>query len=311
MLVLGLTLLIPISAQEPASRAPRTTKVPADLQIRDGIVFKKVGDVSLDLILFQPLVNKYEQAPLVVYIHGGGFAGGDKTKVFKRDVIEVIGELNRRGFVCASIEYRLANGRPATLNESVADCKDAVRFFGKHATEYGIDPKRIGVFGSSAGGVLALITALGEDQDYPCDRALDDSPAKVHCVAAYYTGASFVHPELAKGSNFENPRRLLPILGGPLEEHRELAKKLSPVELLRPESPPIFLAHGDSDKVLSSLNSTFLRDAAKAQGVPVECVISKGAGHGFSGDDIQPSIAEINRQTINFFVRYLTSNSPG
>ena len=79
-----------------------------------------------------------------------------------------------------------------------------------------------------------------------------------------------------------------------------------PVELLRADSPAIFLAHGDADQVISSLNSTFLRDAAQARGVPVECVISKGAGHGFGGEGIDPTVAEINRRTVEFFLQHLT-----
>jgi dipeptidyl aminopeptidase/acylaminoacyl peptidase len=47
--------------------------------------------------------------------------------------------------------------------------------------------------------------------------------------------------------------------------------------------------------------------AAKARGVPVECVISKGAGHGFSGKDIDPTVKEINRRTFEFFVKYLAA----
>ncbi len=300
--------LIGAEAPPPAAKHSEDTsaaRFPADLKIVQGIVFKKVGDATLDLMLLLPLEKKFEKSPLVVYIHGGGFGGGDKTKVLRPDVIGVIRDLNRRGITCASIEYRLANGGAATVNESAADCKDAVRFLVKHAAQYGLDPERIGTFGSSAGGLLTLVTALGEDRDYPCDPALDGPPGRIRCVAAYYPGTSFVHPELAKGSNFENPRRFVPILGGPLEEKRELAKKLSPVELLRADSPAIFLAHGDADKVISSLNSTFLRDAAQAKGVPVECVICNGAGHGLAGEGLEPSVAEINQRTVAFFLRHL------
>ncbi len=291
------------AANKASDSSPR---LPADLKIVKEIVFKQAGETKLDLLLFLPLEKKLEKSPLVVYIHGGGFGGGDKFKVLRPDVIGVIRELNRQGLTCASIEYRLANGGAATVNESAADCKDAVRYLVKHAARYGLDPERIGTFGSSAGGLLTLVTALGEDRDYPCDPSLDGPPGRIRCVAAYYPGTSFVHPELAKGSNFENPRRFLPILGGPLEEKRELAKKLSPLVLLRAGSPAIFLAHGDADTVLSFRNSTALRDAAQAMGVPVECVISKGAGHGFAGKAIDPTVAEINRRTVEFFLKHLS-----
>ncbi|MCX7048933.1 MAG: hypothetical protein NTX50_26035 [Candidatus Sumerlaeota bacterium] len=65
--------------------------------------------------------------------------------------------------------------------------------------------------------------------------------------------------------------------------------------------PAIFLAHGDAGSVLSFCNSTAMRDAAQAREAPVECVIPKGAGHGFAGEAISPTVAEINRRAANFF----------
>ncbi len=83
-------------------------------------------------------------------------------------------------------------------------------------------------------------------------------------------------------------------------EKRELALKLSPLELLRAGNPAILVAHGDADPIISFRNAIALHEAAVAKGVPVECIISKGAGHGFSGEAIDPSVAEINRRTVEF-----------
>src|SRR5439155_10867872 len=107
------------------------------------------------------------QAPLVVYIHGGGWGGGDKTRVLKTQLLDVVRHLTRKGIACATVEYRLANGGKATAYDSAADCKDAVQFLARNAAKYGLDPDRIGLFGSSAGGNLALVAALGDDADYP------------------------------------------------------------------------------------------------------------------------------------------------
>jgi acetyl esterase/lipase len=290
-------------AKQQADRAPR---LPTDLKIEQEIVFKQVGETKLDLMLFLPLEKKYEKSPLVVYIHGGGWGGGDKFRVLKPQLLEVVRELNRNGVTCASIEYRLTTSG-VTAYDSAADCKDAVRFLVKHAAEYGLDPERIGTFGSSAGGHLTLVTALGSDRDYPCDPALDGPAGKIRCVAAFYPLVSLVDRALMQGSNFERPERLVPLLGGTLDEKPDIAKKLSPVELLRSDSPAILVAHGDADKALSWHNATVLRDAAEAQGVPVECIISKGAGHSFSGQSIDPTIEEIDRRTVAFFLKYLTA----
>ncbi len=304
-LILSALLLSTPFSNAADKRREAAPRLPDDLKIVNNIVFKEVGGQKLDLMLFQPLVKKYEKAPLVVYIHGGGWGGGDKYKVLRNDIISVIRSLNQTGFVCASIEYRLADGKPALANDSVTDCKDAVRYLVKHAQEYGIDPDRIGTFGSSAGGHLTLVTALGKDSDYPCDPALDGPAGKILCVAAYYPLVSFVDAECMKGGNFSRPQRMVPLLGGLLTEKRELALKLSPIELLRTDSPAILIAHGDADVVLSVHNAIAMRDAAQAKGASIECIISKGAGHGFSGDAISPTIPEINQQTTAFFLKHL------
>ena len=287
-----------------------SARIPGDLRIVKDIVFKDVKNSDgrpLDLWLFEPLVKKYARAPLVVYIHGGGWGGGDKHNVFRSDNIEVVRALNRAGIACATIEYRLADGGAATAYDSAADCKDAARFLVKHAAKYGIDPARIGTFGGSAGGNLALVTALGDDADYPCDPALAAHRTQIRCVAAYFPATTFLHPEVMQGSNFERPQRMIPIIGGLLGEKRAIAVKLSPVELVKADSPPIFLAHGDNDTVLSHRHSLLLRDIAEKKGAAVECVIAKGAGHGFRGDNIDPTVAEINRRTVAFFLKYLTA----
>ncbi len=281
---------------------------PSDLDVVDGIVFKEAGATSLDLALFRPLKPNAEASPMVVYIHGGGWGKGDKYKVLRPDVIGVIRALNEAGFACASIEYRLADGGDSNVEDSVADCKDALRFLATQAEDYQLDPDRFAVFGSSAGAHLSMVTAFGEDADYPLTIEPKAAMPKVRCVAAYYGLASFVHPELLQGSNFERPQRMIPLIGGLVEEKRALAEKLSPLLLMKKDSPALFLAHGDADEVLNYRNSLALRDQAEKLGVPVECVISKGATHGFGRGEIDPTIAEINLRTLQFFLKYLDNS---
>jgi acetyl esterase/lipase len=282
-------------------------KDPGDLKIIKDIVYKKTDGASLDLWLFPPAVKKFDRAPLVIYIHGGGWGNGDKMKVFKPHVLDTVRQLSKNGIAYASIEYRLANGGKATAYDSAADCKDAVHFLARHAEKFGLDPERIGLFGTSAGGHLALVAALGDDKDYPCATAQEDRKGKIRCVAAFYPCTSFVHPELVlKGTNFDRPQRYLPLLGGPLEAKKEIARKLSPVELVNKNSPAIFLAHGEADTILSFKHSTMMESVAKSKGVPVECIISKGAGHGFRGASITPSEAEISKRAFMFYAKYLT-----
>jgi acetyl esterase/lipase len=100
-------------------------------------------------------------------IHGGGWIEGDKSS-FTSDSHGVPGNIvdfARLGFVAATINYRLSKDAPYPA--ALEDCRAAILWLRKHAAEYQLDAKRIGVYGNSAGGHLALLLALLDD---PADR---------------------------------------------------------------------------------------------------------------------------------------------
>jgi acetyl esterase/lipase len=280
-------------------------KLPKDMKVEDNVVYKTVNGQDLKLTVFYPKVKKFEKAPLLVYIHGGGWGHGNRFVVEISGGIDVVRQLNDAGVVCVTIEYRLVNGQSVVAMDSEADCRDAIHFMVENAARFGIDPQRIATMGGSAGGHLSLVTALGDDKDYPCDPALAKYPGRIVAEAADFPLVSLVDPSLFKGSNFERPGPLNGLLGGPLDEHRDAAEKLSPTLLLKPGSPAIFVAHGDHDHVLNVANAYALAKACQEKGVPVELVIVKNADHGFSGKNIDPPLDEISRRTAVFLLKYL------
>jgi len=315
-LLLGGIASLPAQQSSPATSGTTPAKprgdytfpfsaLPPGLKTEDNVVYKKIDGQELALTMFYPAVKKFDRAPLVVYIHGGGWGRGNRFTIITSGFIDVFRQLNDAGFVGAAIEYRLADGHGSTAYDAVADCKDAIHFLVKNAARFGIDPNRIGTIGGSAGGHLSLVTALGSDADYPCDPELAKYPGKILAEAAYFPLISFVDTKMFVGSNFARIQRLVPLLGGTLEEKRAIAEKLSPALRLKKEIPAILLAHGYQDRVLNVVNSTTFAELCQQKGVPVECIIVKGADHGFRGDNIQPSQAEITARTTNFFLKYL------
>jgi poly(3-hydroxybutyrate) depolymerase len=119
--------------------------------------------VDLLLDLYLPPSGGPDRRPLAILVHGGGFSGGSRA-----DMAGAARSYAQRGFVAASISYRL---RPsATLPELVAAASDgiddgmeSVRWLRSKAATYGIDPERIALVGSSAGGVIALGAATSDD----------------------------------------------------------------------------------------------------------------------------------------------------
>ena len=93
-------------------------------------------------------------------IHGGGWLEGDKSS-FSTAAVRTPGNIfdfAEHGLAAATMNYRLSG--EATYPVALEDCQTAIAWLRAHADEFGLDPKRIGVYGNSAGGHLALLLAM-------------------------------------------------------------------------------------------------------------------------------------------------------
>lgn len=123
-----------------------------DAQVTRDVVFahRATGDLLLDL--YRP-DDSEGPVPVVVWVHGGGWFTGDRTLA-----PDLVAHARATGCAMASIEYRLSG--EALFPAQLHDARAAVRFLRDHATEFGLDPGRIGVWGASAGGHLATLVGL-------------------------------------------------------------------------------------------------------------------------------------------------------
>lgn len=269
------------------------------------VVYKTIDGDTLDMILFSPQVEAATKMPLMIFIHGGGWGGGNKFKILGAPFFGTLESLLNNGIACATIEYRLTRLGKSTTYDCVVDCKDAVRFLMKNADEYSLDTSRMGVWGDSAGGHLCLMTALADNKSFKGDESLKKYKPRFQCVASYYPLTSFINPEFLKGSNFEKPERFIPLLGGLVSEKQELAKLLSPVEWIGRNSPPVLLLHGEQDKVLPIQQSIYLEEVGREKGADIQLLRVKNADHSFNGENILPSMADINKIAAQFLIEKL------
>ena len=235
-----------------------------------------------------------EPAPLFVLIHGGGFAFNDAQS---RQAQFMYRYFRDHGFACASVNYRLST--EAAYPAAVCDVKAAVRFLCQRAEEYRIDPERIAVWGESAGGYLACMTALSAPEafsDTLCIGETEDVRFEMPAFDAlvdYYGCIDFV----SQRGNFaeEGLVTWIPTLAngwanqalgeyGSLEElwlrknyadwGEEEKIEASPLQrAMRQENgnPGLrsLLVHGDADITVSHLQSVELYEALKANGEDV------------------------------------------
>ncbi len=217
------------------------------------------------LDLYIPKSNK--PVPLLIWIHGGAWASGDK------DEHNPTTEQLTRGYAVAAINYRYSTQAP--FPAQIEDVKAAVRYLRANAKKYNLDPDAFGVWGGSAGGHLAALLGTTDNVtefDTDSDKGVS---SRVQCVIDL-CGPT----DLVKLSPVETPYfPVTYLLGGDTREKKELAAKASPITQVTRTSAPFLIIHGDADEVVPVAQSELLADALKRAGVSCELMILKGAGH--------------------------------
>ena len=135
------------------------------------------------------LAESDKPTPLVIFIHGGGFTGGDKSKVYKsKDMPEFL----KAGVSFATINYRYRTGEPRGVRASLYDSKRALQFIRSNAKEWNIDKTRVGAYGGSAGSGTATWLAFHDDMAEPNspDPVLRES-TRLTVVGALATQATY------------------------------------------------------------------------------------------------------------------------
>lgn len=266
-------------------------KVPEGIVWQPDIEYSNPNDEHLQLNLARPKSGD-GPFPAVLCIHGGGFRAGAREGY---DGLCI--KLAQRGFVAATITYRLAPKYkfPAAIH----DTKAAVRWLRANAATYKINPEKIGVMGGSAGGHLAqFLGVTGHVPRFEGDGGNPNQSSSVTCVVNFFGPSDFTK---SYGKSVD-AHEVLPLwLGGNLETARALHIQASPLYWVTPAAAPTLCIHGTEDKYVAHEQAVWLVDKLKAATVDAELLTLPRAGHGFKGRD-----AEIaDKAMFDFFDRYL------
>jgi len=227
--------------------------------------------------------------PLIVCIHGGGWGAGDKW-MFPLYL------LPRHGYAVASINYRLSTEAP--FPAQIEDCRAAIYWLVKNASTYGLDEKRIGLWGSSAGGHLAALIGLGYGE-----RRSSDMRPKIKAVCDWCGPSNLVticDQYQGKAANYR-PRMKLSIrclLRARAGNYAKLARQASPTTYVNKRAPAFLLMHGKLDQVVPVAQSIDFSRKLRSRGVDCTLVVLPKEGHDFY------SLAR-EVQVIQFFDREL------
>lgn len=241
----------------------------------------------------------------VVWIHGGGWVGGDKAAAREKEIGSV---LSQAGYVCASINYRMGPGAWPT---NLFDCKNAVRFLRAHAKEYNIDPARIAVMGGSAGGHLALMVGLtANEPDLEPKAPYPGVSDSVSAIGNFYGITDLAtRQKIGRGGeplgipNLANAN----VFTATLPAGAELWKDVSPVNHITDNSPPIFIAHGLADTTVDYPQAQELDRELTAHKVPHRLVLIPGVGHTFDFENWNhhPLPIDLKSEVLEFLRQYI------
>ncbi len=256
------------------------------------LVYARAGDTELKLDLARPSQGD-GPFPAIVAIHGGGWKGGNKA-----DLRPLLSGLAAKGYVAISPRYRFSQDAP--FPAQIQDVKAAVRWLKQHASEYKVDPARVGATGFSAGGHLALLLGVtgpddGLEGDVPADTPAVDT--KVRAVVNFFGPTDLAAADI--------PTVVLPLvhdlLGGSAAEKPEAARKASPLTYVSAGDAAILTFQGTKDPLVPYTQAIKLGEAQTAAGVPGRVELLVGAGHGWNGEDLTRTV----EQSVVFFDQIL------
>lgn len=228
--------------------------------------------------------------PAIAFIHGGDWVGGNRTQMTK-----IIQEIASHGYVGMAVDYDLSPGVhfPVALYEG----KEAIRWLRAHAAAYHVDPQRIGVAGSSAGGELAALVALTNgDNRFEGDGSSRGFSSSVK-AAIVYNGV------LDLTTVRDNDESIIRYLGSSCSAQKELCFEASPQAQIGAASPPMYIGHGNADQDVPYSQFTAFVAAYKRMNRPITSFTADGGPHTYWAK--KPWFQDNAIATLDFLRKYL------
>ena len=274
-----------LSAQPPGRRP--VLPVPPGVEAKLDVSYAATDNPRQRLDLFLPEKREPgKKLPVLVFVHGGAWLAGDKTQG-RGQIMPFVREGKCAG---VSVGYRLSPEEkwPAQIH----DCKAALRWIKAHAEEYHLDPDKIVVWGSSAGG--HLVAMLGTSAGVPeMDGKIGphtDKDTKVAGVIDFFgpTDVSKMDaqrlPNGQKHDSADSPESKL--LGAPVQTVPDKVKSANPLTYVDPTDPPFLMVHGDKDPLVPHGQSEILQAELRQAKVKEELYTVAGGGHGGFRDPV-------------------------
>ena len=288
--------------------APAGAAEPVKFSAVDDVVYGHKDGLALTLDVLTPADGA--KGIGVVLVSSGGWRSS-KSDVPGADD----GRRNRDHWVQGLLQggYTLFVARHGSapryfVPEMVDDIRRSVRFVRTNASQYGVDPERLGITSGSSGGHLSLMVATtGDDGDAEAKDPVLRASSRVQACVAWFPPTDLVNwgkPQGYREIEQSRPGFFEEIFGRISDLEPQL-RSISPIDHVTADDPPLLLIHGDKDKTVPLQQSEVMRSKYAQAGLPVELVVQPGGGHTW-----WPGILEHYVTVTNWFDRYLKADAP-
>ena len=257
------------------------------------LIYKNTNDVPLTLDIYKARKDLKNGSPVIVYVHGGSWAYGDKE--IPEAISPLLDAFRDEGITIISTSYELMR-EDENFEKQISDVKDTIRWIYKNREEYKFDTNKIGIIGASSGAQLSLMAAYSEDNEFIDSDELKGYSSKVKYVI------DFFGPTDLNTLDLINVNYDLKKIINSVSNKEDILNKYSPINYIEDNEPSTLIVHSIKDEMVSYENAEILYTKLKENKNKTTLITLKGTSHDFSQFD-KNEIIEVGFKIIEFITK--------
>ncbi|MGG7177816.1 alpha/beta hydrolase fold domain-containing protein [Clostridium paraputrificum] len=260
------------------------------------IIYKNTNNTPLSLDVYGPKKQRSKGSPVILYVHGGSWAYGDKS--IPAVLSPLLDAFREEGYSIISVSYELMKDS-INFEKQASDIKDSIRWINKNKDTYNFNTNEIGVIGVSAGAHLALLASYSDNNQFVDSMDLANYPSNVKYILDFF-GPTDLSTLNTSNADYEINQSLSTI-----SNRAEIIEKYSPINYVKENLPKTLIIHSKSDKMVPYENSEALYSKSKSLGNKVDLVTIEDMGH-----DLSNVTTKDTKKIAYNVLKFIVNNSP-